>query len=144
MVGGDSPDLSETNPISIFTIALLLQVVLPLAPLAVEWAMKSRVRDQSLIVVAPLYTFILGASCAVPVILVLGLVTGVFMLAMRGVGLDVRENMDLGRRARIFLLAAMALNIGAFTVDRWYVHVTLKEPLGPWHVARSSEGKAGK
>jgi hypothetical protein len=134
--GAEPHVMAGLPPLEIFLIALFLQVVLPLAPLVVEFVRKGDVKDYSLMVVAPLYTLILGASCREPLALVIGLVCGAILLGMYGVGLDAApDTLKLSPTARTFVIVAVLLNVVIFVADRWNVHMHLRESFGFWSAA---------
>lgn len=125
-------------PWTLVVCVLLLQGVLPLTPLGVEWLRHGRVSDFALIVTAPLYLLSLGASCRHPLSFTLGIVSGFFTLGMFGTGLDVGDpvKFTLEVATRRMLLAAGLVICAAFAHDRWDVHARRFEPLGMWRPRR--------
>ena len=131
-----SPNITVSG-LKLFVIALLVQAVLPLAPLLVAFLRDGCVTDYTLVVVAPLYTLVLGTSCRDPLAFVCGLVCGVLLLCLYGLGLDVKpETLHLNVSARRTEVIAPLISVIAFGLDRWQVHVKLGEPFGLWHTSK--------
>jgi hypothetical protein len=136
-VPGGDPAARTVAPFKLFIIALLVQAVLPLTPLIVALLRDGEVSDYTLVVVAPLYALVLGTSCRDPLAFILGIDCGVLLLCLYGLGVDVKpETFHLKGFSRVIEIIAPLICFVAFGgIDRWLVHVKMREPFGFWHAS---------
>jgi hypothetical protein len=115
----------------VFVIAIALQVVLPMLPLAAEMARRGELADRSLVVTVPFLALTMGTSAKHPVLFVLGLVEGVALLLLWGAGLDFGAADKLTRTQHWALFVVCGATVAAFGYDRWRVHTDPPfEPFG--------------
>jgi hypothetical protein len=128
--------VGKRSPHELFIIAVMMQAVIPLAPVLVSLIRFGHVSDYLLVVTAPLYTLALAGSCSEPLPMMLNLVVGVLLLACFGLGLDADPNkLQLMHPSRIAIAIATLVCVAGYGIDRWRAHVGRKEPFGVWQLA---------
>jgi hypothetical protein len=116
-----------------FLACVLVQLLFPLVPIAIELIIKSgTVSESSFYLVSAMYSFTVGTSSNGKSLFLSGAMISVFSFVLFGVSLSSDSNMTLSQTTHIIVLLGLLFVFVTNIFNRYNLHVQMRVPYGLW------------